>query len=202
MSQRTLPPALPRSLRGTRGVKRSHHAVVERGSLRAKNGRWVKAITFLRGKDGMRVSSAGFCGSPTSHSHVVVLKTGNNNRKNTPATGESKTKDFVLWTSSPPPRSPPYTHPCLKICVGALLSEHDVLSSKSCSHLPRHIHEHTLTHTLSRSLFHLSFSGQRFVGVSFPSLSCVLFCFCSGHTFWSPYFQPQSWSAPLSIISE
>ncbi len=82
---------------------------------------------------------------------VCGQKTGtNDNRNNTPATGESsKQRILFFWTPSPPPRSSPFTYPCFKIRVGALLSEHDVLSSKSCSHLPRHrytTHTHTHTH--------------------------------------------------------
>lgn len=45
---------------------------------------------------------------------------------------------------------------------GPSLSEHDVLSSHSCSHLPRHTHadRHNNTHAHSHSLFHLTPSEQ------------------------------------------
>lgn len=101
------------------------------------------------------------------------LKTGTNQHtNNTPATGESsKQRIFVFRQPSPPPNSPPFTYPCFKIRVGALLSEHDVLFSKSCIHLPRHLHAHTCTYTHSHSLFHLSSSSSALFGGPFP-LSC------------------------------
>ena len=115
-----------------------------------------------------------------------------------------QTEDFVFRTPSPPPLSPPFTYPCFKIRVGALLSEHDVLSSKSCSHLPRHVHRytqhshtHTHTHTLSHSLFHLSSSERRSLQGSVSPFWGNRFTHFEAHV-----FQPSRWPAPLSIISE
>lgn len=74
-------------------------------------------------------------------------KNWNPRQQHTSSRRVEQTEDLVFWTPSPPPLSPPSTHPCFKIRVGALLSEHDVLSSQSCSHLPRHTHTHTPIHT-------------------------------------------------------
>lgn len=89
-----------------------------------------------------------------------------------------QTEDFVLWTPSSPPLSPPYTNPCFKICLGALLSEHDVLSSKSCSHLPRHKHTQRHTHTHSQPVPPQFFRAALFGGSVSPP-----WFYCSGHRF-------------------
>lgn len=65
----------------------------------------------------------------------------------TTTTTHQQQEQTGFCSPSPPPLSPPYTYPCFQIRVGALLSEHDVLSTKSCSHLPRHKHKHVHTNT-------------------------------------------------------
>lgn len=75
---------------------------------------------------------------------VCGLKTGNNNnRNNTPATGVKQTEDFVF--------EHPLLHlfllllltPVLKSVWGPFCLSMMSYLSKSCSHLPRHVHRHT-----------------------------------------------------------
>lgn len=82
--------------------------------------------------------------------------------------------------------------------MGALLSEHDVLYSQSCSHLPRHLHRYTQYTHRQHSQFHLS-SSELFKGVRSPSL--VL---SHGHRFthFEALVPALVLAAPLSIISE
>lgn len=145
---------------------------------------------------------AAVCSSPPSHFTVCDLKTGNDNKKQHTSNRRAKhTRDFVQSMPSPPPPPPPppapHPSPCFNVCVGALLSEHDVLSSHSCSHLPRHTHtqnthtRNTLTQTLSLRLFHLNSSERRSPSGSPPAppsvtagqhLSVLLLIQCYGRS--------------------
>jgi len=122
-----------------------------------------------------RVSSAGICASPTSHSQFVVLKLETTKTERTHQQQESEA-NRILFCEHPLLHLFLLHIPCFKVHVGALLSEHDVLSSKSCSHLPRHIHEHT-QHTHSCSSFHLSSLGQRSLWGSASPPCFLFFCF-------------------------
>jgi len=125
---------------------------------------------------------------------IAILQdeaTGTDGRNNTPATGERSRRRNTVSSASFSSFDLP------RRGGGALLTEHDVLSSKSCSHLPRHTHTHT------HSLFHLSSSEQRNCqGSIAPPTLLVLFFFKATylHTFSGAHVSSFHTGQHLSVL--